>query len=124
MKVFPSLGTVAQLLLTNASNFSIIKMKFKYFQLPKKQFILQQKVGTKIYSLTQCSLTVNECDWHILAGNNERINPHCLIRLRAHLRVLLVPMSIKKQVFLALDRYIELVSRRYPVLQEKETVLR
>ena len=38
----------------------------------------QQKVGTKIYSLTQCSLTVNECDWHILAGNDERINTHCL----------------------------------------------
>ena len=25
----------------------------------------QQKAGTKIYSLTQCSLTVNECDWPI-----------------------------------------------------------
>ena len=34
----------------------------------------------KIYSLTQCSLTVNECDWHILAGNDERINSHCLTR--------------------------------------------
>ena len=42
----------------------------------------QQKAGTKIYSLTQCSLTVNECDWHILAGNDERINSHCLIRSR------------------------------------------
>ena len=40
----------------------------------------QQKAGTKIYSLTQCSLTVNECDWHILAGNDERINSHCLTR--------------------------------------------
>ena len=40
----------------------------------------QQKVGTKIYSLTQCSLTVNECDWHILVGNDERINSHCLTR--------------------------------------------
>ena len=39
----------------------------------------QQKVRAKIYSLTQCSLTVNECDWHILAGNDERINSHCLI---------------------------------------------
>ena len=38
----------------------------------------QQKAGTKIYSLTQCSLTVNECDWHILAGNDERINSYCL----------------------------------------------
>ena len=42
----------------------------------------QQKAGTKIYSLTQCSLTVNECDWHILAGNDKRINSHCLIRYR------------------------------------------
>ena len=40
----------------------------------------QQKAGTNIYSLTQCSLTVNECDWHILAGNDVRINSHCLIR--------------------------------------------
>ena len=40
----------------------------------------QQKAGTKIYSLTQCSLTVNKCDWHILAGNDERINSHYLIR--------------------------------------------
>ena len=37
----------------------------------------QQKAGTKIYTLTQCSLTVNECDWHILVGNDERINSHC-----------------------------------------------
>ena len=41
----------------------------------------QQKAGTKIYSLTQCSLSVNECDWHILAGKDERINAHCLTRL-------------------------------------------
>ena len=40
----------------------------------------QQKAGTKIYSLTQCSLSVNECDWYILAGNDERINTNCLIR--------------------------------------------
>ena len=40
----------------------------------------QQKAGTKIYSLTQCSLTVNECDWYILGGNDERINSHCLTR--------------------------------------------
>ena len=40
----------------------------------------QQKAGTKIYSLTQFSLTANECDWHILTGNEERINSHCLIR--------------------------------------------
>ena len=28
----------------------------------------------------QCeyTFTVNECDWHILAGNDERINSHCL----------------------------------------------
>ena len=40
----------------------------------------QQKAGTKIYSLTQCSLSVNECDWHILEGNDKRINTHCLTR--------------------------------------------
>ena len=40
----------------------------------------QQKAGTKIYSLNQCSLNVNEYDWHILAGNDERINSHCLTR--------------------------------------------
>ena len=40
----------------------------------------QQKAGTKIYSLTQCSLTVNGCDWHILVGIDERINSHCLTR--------------------------------------------
>ena len=28
----------------------------------------QQLVGTKIYSLTISSLTVNEFDWHTLAG--------------------------------------------------------
>ena len=38
----------------------------------------QQIAGTKIYSLTQCSLIVNECDWHILAGNDGRIKSHCL----------------------------------------------
>ena len=36
----------------------------------------QQQAGTKIYSLTQCSLSMNECDWHILAGNDE-----CLIHI-------------------------------------------
>ena len=40
----------------------------------------QQKEGTKIYSVTQCSLTVEECDWHILGGNDERINSHYLTR--------------------------------------------
>ena len=40
----------------------------------------QQKVGIKIYSLTECGLTVNEFDWHILAGNDKRINSHCLSR--------------------------------------------
>ena len=39
---------------------------------------ISEKAGTKIYSLTQCSLSVNECDWYILAGNDERINSHCL----------------------------------------------
>ena len=40
----------------------------------------QQKAGTKIYSLTQYSLTMNGDDWPILAGNGERINSHCLTR--------------------------------------------
>ena len=44
-----------------------------YFFLANKQ-----QARSKIYSLTQCSPTVNECDWHILAGNNERINSYCL----------------------------------------------
>ena len=41
----------------------------------------RQKAGTKIYSFTQCRLTVNEFDWHIFAGNDERINSHCLTRV-------------------------------------------
>ena len=40
----------------------------------------QQKAGTKIYSLTQCSLIMNGDDWPILVGNGERINSHCLTR--------------------------------------------
>ena len=39
----------------------------------------ERYTGTKVYSLTQCSLTVNECDWHILAGNDERINSLLMI---------------------------------------------
>ena len=38
------------------------------------------KSGHHNISLTQCSHTVNECDWHSLAGNVERINSHCLTR--------------------------------------------
>ena len=38
----------------------------------------QQKANCKIYSLTKCGLTVNGCDWHILAGNHERILVYCL----------------------------------------------
>ena len=34
------------------------------------------KVANKIYSLTQCSLNVNECHWHILVGNNG-VFPKC-----------------------------------------------
>ena len=30
--------------------------------------------GTKIYSSSQCSLTVNECDWHILAATKRELN--------------------------------------------------
>ena len=47
-------------------------------------------MGTKIYSLTQCSLTVIECDWHILAGNDKRINSHCLTRIITRQKKLLV----------------------------------
>ena len=35
---------------------------------------------TNIYSLTLCSLTVNEHDWHLLVGNDDRIKSHCLTR--------------------------------------------
>ena len=44
-------------------------------------FLSRQSVA-KIYSLTQCRLTVNECDWHILVAhfNSERINSHYLTR--------------------------------------------
>ena len=53
----------------------------------------QQKVGTKIYSLTQCSLTVNECDWQILAGNDERIKSHCLTRAKDWTQVACLAVS-------------------------------
>ena len=43
----------------------------------------QQQAGINIYSLTLGSLTVKECDWHILAGNDERINSHCLTQTSA-----------------------------------------
>ena len=56
------------------------KQTFKFELQRKKQFILflsnSKNLGTKMYSLTQCSLTVNECDWHILADNDERIDLH------------------------------------------------
>ena len=32
------------------------------------------------FLLTQCSLIVKGCDWHILVGNGERIKLHCLTR--------------------------------------------
>ena len=38
----------------------------------------QQKVNSKIYSLTRGDLTVNGHDWHILEGNDEKIVFHCL----------------------------------------------
>ena len=60
---------------TNATQCGIERHNSYYFFLAN-----QQKVGTQIYSLTQCSLTVNKCDWHILAGNDKRINSHCLTR--------------------------------------------
>ena len=34
---------------------------------------VRRSLNSKIYSLTQCDLTVNGCDWLILAGNRERI---------------------------------------------------
>ena len=37
----------------------------------------QQEVNRKIFSFTRCSLTVNECDRHILTGNDERIVVRC-----------------------------------------------
>ena len=55
-------------------NFSGIKRNNSYYFSRANQ----QTVGTKIYSLTQCSLTVNECDWYILVAHDERINSHCL----------------------------------------------
>ena len=39
----------------------------------------QQRMGSKIYSLTQCSHTVNEHDWHIVVGNDKGTVLHCLI---------------------------------------------
>ena len=57
----------------------------------------QQKAGTKIYSLTQCSLTVNECDWYILAGNDERINSHCLTRLHPDQSIMLINIQFEPQ---------------------------
>ena len=40
----------------------------------------QEKVNSKIYSLIQSDLTVNGCDWQILAGNHERTVLHRLTR--------------------------------------------
>ena len=47
-----------------------------YYFLPANQ----QKAGTKICSLIQCRVTVNEREWYILAGNDKTINSHCLTR--------------------------------------------
>ena len=60
----------------------------------------QQKAGTKIYSLTKCSLTVNERDWHILACNGERINSHCLIRFDNTLLIFISDNHSKKSLSL------------------------
>ena len=57
----------------------------------------QQKAVAKIYSLTQCSLTMNECDWHTLAGNDGRIKSHCLARQwssMAHLLLYLFTIDV------------------------------
>ena len=36
------------------------------------------------FLLTQCGLTVNGCDWHILSNNDKRIVLHYLTRCRIH----------------------------------------
>ena len=41
----------------------------------------QQKVNRKICSFTRCSLTVNECDRHILEGIDQSIVVRCLTRI-------------------------------------------
>ena len=46
----------------------LIKVLFFSFERNNPYYFFpanQQKASTKIYSLTQCSLSVNECDWHI-----------------------------------------------------------
>ena len=43
----------------------------------------QQKKGTQIYSLTQCSLTVNECDWHILAATTRELI-HIVLKVKQY----------------------------------------
>ena len=58
----------------------------------------QQKRAPKSIHLTQCSLTVNECDWHILVGNDKRINSHCLTRV-AHIKKLDVQYFLFFQYF-------------------------
>ena len=46
-----------------------------------------QKAGTKIYPLTQCSLTVNECDWDILVTADRVENKMILLTLIIYLLV-------------------------------------
>ena len=40
-------------------------------------WVNHQKGCSNIYPLIQCSLIVNEGDWYIVAGNDERFNSHC-----------------------------------------------
>ena len=42
------------------------------------------KSCTKIYSLAQCSLTVNECDCHILTGNDEMLFSEARTNVLSH----------------------------------------
>ena len=53
------------------SGFSVII--FLLHWTTKQQDLLHEKAFYTKETI-QCSLTVNECDWHILAGNEERIN--------------------------------------------------
>ena len=67
----------------------------------------QQKSDTKIYSLTQCSITVNKCDWHILKDNEERIKSHCLTHGEKTTLVKNKFDNFKKNASLTIQDYIE-----------------
>ena len=56
--------------------YKILEKDYRYYFFPANQ----QKVKSEIYSLTQFDLTVNGCDWYILAGNDEKIVLLCFTR--------------------------------------------